>query len=128
MTKKLEDLARESYLQSGDVEARITELEEHADPAEYGSGEDWEDAVEELRELTAFRNEVIVTFGAAKWDNGMSFVHDNEWEKFAEEEAGDLYGKPVVDSGFFDLDKWTDELLTDFTDFELDDFTFWTRS
>lgn len=125
MSKALYDLARESYLQSAEVDARVTQLEGYIDRGEENPEDEDQ---EELHELTTFRNEVIVTFGAARWVNGMSFVHDSEWERFAEQEAADLYGKPVVDSGFFDLDRWSDALLAGFSDFTLDGFTFWTRT
>ena len=125
MSKALYDLARGPYLQSGDAEKRIAELK-----AAIARGEEnpEDEDQEELAELTAFRNEVIVAFSAARWVNGMSFVHDSEWMRFAEQEAGGLYGKAVVDSGFFELDRWSDALLAGFSDFELGGFTFWTRT
>jgi len=128
MSKDIEELAAEDYLQSGDVDARIAYLEDHADPSGYGSGEDWEDALGELRELEEFRDEVTGQKGAAAWWNGVSFIRDDYWAKFAEEEAESLGLDAGMFGPYFDYAKWSRELKTDYQGAELNGITFWYRA
>lgn len=125
--KDIDELASETYLQSGEVNARIADLEENADPSNYADGDSWEDGMGELEELKAFRDEVTGYMGAARWNNGMSLVRDSAWEEFAEDEAESLYGREAVDSGYFQLDRFALDLQADYQDAELNGITFWYR-
>jgi hypothetical protein len=124
--KDLYDLQSEDYLSPGDVDRLITDLET-APRSQWEDEASYEADMGTLEELKAFRDEVTGYAGVARWNNGMTLVRDSAWDKFAEEEAESLYGKAAVDSGYLALDRFAQDLLTDYQDASLDGVTFWFR-
>jgi hypothetical protein len=126
--KDIEDLAAEKYLQSGEVDARISVLEDLS-REDFEDEESWNEVQDELAELQEFRGDVVGWAGPARWNNGMTLVADSAWDEFAEDEAESLFGRTAVDSGYFQLDRFALDLQSqDYQDAELRGCTFWYRS
>lgn len=122
--KDIDELTGEKFLAAGDVDARITDLE-GTTRSDYMDDESHEAGMGELEEIRAFREDVAGYTGVTRWSNGMTLVRDDTWDEFAEGEAESLYGKAAVESGYLALDRFAQDLLTDYQDASLNGVTFW---
>jgi hypothetical protein len=126
--KDISDLQSESYLQSADVDRLIADLEK-APREQWEDDDSYEADMGALAELKEFRDEVSGYAGAARWNNGMSLIRDSAWGDFAEDEAESLYGREAVQSGYFNLTGFTEDLQSsDYQSAELNGVTFWYRN
>ena len=126
-TKDIGELTGERYLQSGDVDARIAYL--HTLPVAQVSAEADGEFADELAALEEFRDEVSGYAGAAHcWNNGMTLIADRAWNEFAEDEAETFFGQAAVESGYFELARFTRDYQDEnYRDADLDCTTFWFR-
>lgn len=83
-----------------------------------------DDDDDELAALTKFREAVVAVTGQDRWTNNPGFIRDDYFPKYAEGQAEDLYGREVVQTPYFDLDAFEDDLGEGFTDADLGGTTY----
>lgn len=106
----------EEILYAESVDERISELEEA--PAD-------EDSEGELAELSRFREEVQLRYGARQWDSGLSFVRSDYADEYADTQAEDAYGEAAT-SDYWDRARWREDYYREWDSFELDGTVYLT--
>lgn len=123
----------QAYFDSRDVIERIEELEamEESALAEDATQEDVDEWGRELdAELFALRM-FADSVGSSEWSNGMTFIAEGYFEDYAQELCTDLGYLPSSLPGFLASNiNWVgvaDDLRIDYTEYELDGNTYYSR-
>lgn len=130
----------EDYLDSRDIQERITELE--TEITELGSTDNYpdmdeserakltEEAEEDLEKLNDLKKQYVDSFGEDSWNFGAQFIKDYYFEDYAREFAEDIgaIGKdnqwPLL---HIDWEAASEALQMDYTEFDFDGVIYWAR-
>lgn len=127
-----------------DWQTQVTESEvnpdaetPHPDDEPAEDFEEWlkvqaDNSDDEAAELVALRAFAEEASDVADWQYGEAFIRASYFEEYARDLAEDLYGKELSESRWpFDCIDWeraADELLHDYSGYELDGVTYYARS
>lgn len=94
------------------VDERIAELKQ----LRVRAGEEaWTDGLydiesDELAALQKFRADVIAETSQGAWDDSPGFISERYFAEYAEHDAAGIYGDQAVQSAYFDLDQYEEDL------------------
>lgn len=123
----------QDYFDSRDMIERIEELEalEEAALAEDATQEDRDEWGRALDDELATLREFADSVSSSEWDHGMTFIAESHFEDYAEELCTDLGYLPDNLPGFLasniDWAGVAEDLRVDYTEYELDGNTYYTR-
>lgn len=110
-----------------DIIERVEELRLERDNPETDV-----ELVEELKELESFLSKIAGNGGDHDWEGNwypVTLIKDSYFEDYAQELAGDLYGKEISDARWpfnqIDWEKAAEALLMDYVSECLDNQTYW---
>lgn len=119
MAKNIYELSEENFFTSSDIDDRIRELKETVQ-YEYDAAE-FEGMMTPREELNSLRQFLVRTMPATEC------IADSYWDQFAVDTAGDIYGSDAVDSGYWNHDKFSDELRLNYREITLAGILFLYR-
>lgn len=122
----------QDYIDSRDVEERITELKklikeskQAKEPITYRT-----DELAELESLLKLKEQYVNDYGDSSWGFGAQFIRDSYFEDYAQELADDI---GAIDSKqhwptyHIDWEAAADELRMDYSEVDFDGVTYQTR-
>jgi hypothetical protein len=115
-----DSLIDENMFHSRDVDERIAHLRAKLVPGGAESNPDYYDEAEELVMLQELRRNV----GEYAWQQGVSFVSDHYWERYADDQAADQYGRAVVETVYWNDDLFADDLQDDYQHVDFNGTTY----
>jgi hypothetical protein len=107
------------------LDERIKMLQEHHDlPGADVCTTCDPDEHDELEALVQFRDDITQWCSDAAWNSSPGFLAESYFPKYAYESSCDLFGKEVVESGYFNDDAWEDDQREKFQEIDLDGVTY----
>lgn len=100
---------------AGDIDKKIEEYQNRE-----GDLEDWEQ--DELSEMLEFRENAQNTI--YQWEERTSFILQDYFPNWAAGEADDIYGSEAVGSGYWNMEKYTDDARMRFHEISYGSYTY----
>jgi len=118
-----EDFENKDVFDSRDIEDRIEELKDILNSNVDDDKENLQDEIEELKELETLRDDV----GSCEWDFGITFIHEDYFDEYAEDFFNEIYTIPDNISSYIDYEKFSNDLKHDYSVVEFRGKTFYYR-